>query len=150
MLWTAEAIENLKRLALEGRSASVIAAALGAASRNVVIGKANRIGSKLSGDGRASVPGGTPAGAYRAPLAAIPHPKPVGGEQNSAPALSVEPERKGAWTFAEAEVGEMRRARFEGNLKIPPPRALGPPRGGRLPPFGLSPAHGRTHFSAHS
>src|SRR5260370_42663969 len=95
MLWTAEAIENLKRLALEGRSASVIAAALGAASRNAVIGKANRIGIKLNGDGRASVPGGTPAGAYRAPLAAIPPPKTVGRAQNSPPPLSAETERKG-------------------------------------------------------
>src|SRR5260370_39518565 len=135
MLWTAEAIENLKRLALEGRSASVIAAALGAASRNVVIGKANRIGSKLSGDGRASVPGGTPAGAYRAPLAAIPPPQPVGGEQNSGPALSVEPERKGAWTFAEAEGGEMRRGGVGANSQI---GARGPPvqpASGGVPPL---------------
>ncbi len=59
MRWTAEAIETLIRLALEGRSASFIAAALGAASRNAVIGKANRIGVKLNGDGRASAPSGT-------------------------------------------------------------------------------------------
>src|SRR5260370_35490339 len=118
MRWTAKAIENLIRLALEGRSASVIAAALGAASRNAVIGKANRIGIKLNGDGRASVPGGTPAGAYRAPLAAIPHPKPVGGQQNSAPPPPVEPERKGAWTFAQAEVGEKGRARVDGIRQI--------------------------------
>ena len=56
MLWTEEAIEVLKRLALEGRSASVIAAALGAASRNAVIGKANRIGIRLNGDGRGCAP----------------------------------------------------------------------------------------------
>ena len=60
MLWTSEAVENLKRLALEGRSASVIAAALGAASRCAVIGKANRIGIRLNGDGRATAPAGTP------------------------------------------------------------------------------------------
>ena len=53
MQWTAEAVEDLKRLALEGRSASVIAAALGVASRNAVIGKASRIGIKLSGGGSA-------------------------------------------------------------------------------------------------
>ncbi len=90
MRWTAEAIENLIRLALEGRSASFIAAALGAASRNAVIGKASRIGVKLNGDGRASVRGGTPARAYRAPLAAVPH-KPVPGRQSFAPALSRDP-----------------------------------------------------------
>src|SRR5208337_443801 len=54
MVWTTEAIEVLRRLALEGRSATVIAAALGAASRNAVIGKANRIGVKLNGGGAGS------------------------------------------------------------------------------------------------
>ena len=86
MRWTAEAIENLIRLALEGRSASFIAAALGAASRNAVIGKANRIGVKLNGDGRASAPGGTSARAYRAPLAALLRAKPVPARQTFAPA----------------------------------------------------------------
>ena len=66
MLWTAEAVEDLKRLAFEGRSASAIATALGAASRNAVIGKANRIGIKLNGDGRAAAPGKTRARAHRA------------------------------------------------------------------------------------
>ncbi len=57
MLWTAEAVEDLKKLALEGKSASHISAALGVGSRNAVIGKASRIGIKLSGGGRASVRG---------------------------------------------------------------------------------------------
>ena len=52
MLWTAEAVEDLKKLALEGKSASHISAALGVGSRNAVIGKASRIGIKLSGGGR--------------------------------------------------------------------------------------------------
>ena len=51
MLWTAEAVEDLKKLALEGKSASHISAALGVGSRNAVIGKASRIGIKLSGGG---------------------------------------------------------------------------------------------------
>ena len=54
MLWTAEAVEDLKRLALEGKSASHIAAALGVGSRNAVIGKASRIGIKLNGGGGAA------------------------------------------------------------------------------------------------
>ena len=57
MLWTAEAVEDLKKLALEGKSASHISAALGVGSRNAVIGKASRIGIKLSGGGGASVRG---------------------------------------------------------------------------------------------
>ena len=51
MLWTAEAVEDLKKLALEGKSASHIAAALGVGSRNAVIGKASRIGIKLAAAG---------------------------------------------------------------------------------------------------
>src|SRR5271165_1341147 len=48
-MWTEQTVETLKKLALEGRSAAWIAAALGAPSRNAVIGKANRIGIKLNG-----------------------------------------------------------------------------------------------------
>jgi GcrA cell cycle regulator len=153
MLWTAEAIENLKRLALEGRSASVIAAALGAASRSAVIGKANRIGIKLNGDGRASLPGGTPTGAYRAPLAAIL--KPVPSMQTSAPALSrdsrVKPgeERKAAWTLAEAEVGEMRRVRFEEIREFACRWPLGDPRSGDFAYCGLKPAKGHSYCAGH-
>ena len=49
-MWTDAAIETLRQMALEGKSASTIAAALGAPSRNAVIGKANRIGVKLTGN----------------------------------------------------------------------------------------------------
>ena len=55
MQWTKEAVEVLKELALEGRSASKIAAALGSASRSAVIGKANRIGIQLNGGRGGSV-----------------------------------------------------------------------------------------------
>jgi hypothetical protein len=48
-MWTDAAIETLRQMALEGKSASSIAMALGAPSRNAVIGKANRIGVKLTG-----------------------------------------------------------------------------------------------------
>ncbi len=51
MLWTAEAVEDLKKLALQGKSASHISVALGVGSRNAVIGKASRIGIKLNGGG---------------------------------------------------------------------------------------------------
>ena len=55
-MWTEAAIETLRQLALEGKSASVIAAAIGAPSRNAVIGKANRIGIKLTGQAHCSAP----------------------------------------------------------------------------------------------
>ena len=86
MLWTEETIEILKRLALEGRSASLIALALGAASRNAVIGKANRIGIRLNGDGRGCARRSAPAGAYRLPSGAVPRPKPAPGEGSLAAA----------------------------------------------------------------
>jgi len=155
MRWTAEAIENLIRLALEGRSASFIAAALGAASRNAVIGKANRIGLKLNGDGRASVPSGTPARAYRAPLAAVPHSKPVPSKQNFAPDLFRNPrvkpgeERKAAWTFAESEVGEMRRVRFEEIRGFACRWPLGDPRSADFAYCGLKPAKGHSYCAGH-
>ena len=55
-MWTDAAIETLRQMALEGKSASAIAAALGAPSRNAVIGKANRIGVKLTGNVHCSAP----------------------------------------------------------------------------------------------
>src|SRR5277367_5546720 len=76
MLWTAEAVEDLKRLALEGRSASVIAAALGVGSRNAVIGKASRIGVKLSGGGGAAARGKGPPRAARAQWATAHYTRP--------------------------------------------------------------------------
>ena len=55
-MWTDAAIETLRQMALEGKSASTIAVALGAPSRNAVIGKANRIGVKLTGNIHCSAP----------------------------------------------------------------------------------------------
>jgi GcrA cell cycle regulator len=151
MLWTEEAIEVLKRLALEGRSASVIALALGTASRNAVIGKANRIGVRLNGDGRASAPGWAAAGAYRLPSAAVPRPKPALGEGNSARARSRDSreERKAAWAFVEAEVGEMRRVRFEDILQFACRWPLGDPKNGDFAYCGLTPAEGRSYCAGH-
>jgi GcrA cell cycle regulator len=159
MRWTAEAIENLVRLALEGRSASFIAAALGAASRNAVIGKANRIGVKLNGDGRASAPGGKSARAYPAPLSASSHLKPVPGKQNFVP-LSRDPPvpgsqsegrnaRKATWSFAGAEVGEMRRVRFEDIRGSACRWPLGDPRNGDFAYCGLTPAEGHSYCAGH-
>jgi GcrA cell cycle regulator len=152
MRWTAEAIENLIRLALEGRSASFIAAALGAASRNAVIGKASRIGIKLNGDGRASVRSGTPA-------RAVPH-KPVPGKRNFAPGPSRDPPvpglqrgdreaRGAAWTFAGAEVGEMRRVRFEDIREFACRWPIGDPGSGDFAYCGLKPAEGHSYCAGH-
>ncbi len=104
-MWTEAAIETLRQLALEGKSASTIAAALGAPSRNAVIGKANRIGIKLNGNVHYSAP--------RAPRPVTERPRrPASARTDSilwkaAVVPAVPRERKPAWLFAEAQVGEM-------------------------------------------
>jgi len=140
MLWTDEAVEVLKRLALEGRSASVIAVALGAESRNAVIGKANRIGIRLNGGGRASPTGGS---GYRA---SSDFSGPAPGPRNPA-SRRVETER--AWAFADAEVGEMRRVRLEEMREFACRWPLGDPASGDFAYCGLTPAAGRSYCAGH-
>ena len=109
-MWTDAAIETLRQMALEGKSASAIAAALGAPSRNAVIGKANRIGIKLTGHVHCS--------AQRAPRSVIERPRRPAiartealWKRASVPALPRE--RKPTWAFAGAEVGEMLKVGLE-------------------------------------
>ena len=147
MLWTAEAVDILKRLALNGRSASAIAAALGTPSRNAVIGKANRIGIRLNGS--ASAPAAAPSAVRRALLSALPRPVPRVGEQGSPPARPLEPERKAGWTFAGAEIGEMRRVRFEDIREFACRWPIGDPRSGDFAYCGLRPAEGRSYCAGH-
>ncbi|MFZ9950639.1 MAG: GcrA family cell cycle regulator, partial [Gemmobacter sp.] len=52
MSWTDERVETLRRMWLEGQSASQIAKELGGVTRNAVIGKVHRLGlSNRGGDG---------------------------------------------------------------------------------------------------
>jgi GcrA cell cycle regulator len=67
MGWTDERVEILKRLWLEGLSASQIAKQLGGVTRNAVIGKVHRLG--LSGRATPSQPSRP---AFRAPRPARP------------------------------------------------------------------------------
>ena len=154
MLWTVEAVEDLKRLALEGKSASSIAAALGVGSRNAVIGKASRIGIKLTGGGRAVMSGKTRAGAARAQWAVPRHP--VGAGDRSSTVLLARghrgacgDERRPAWTFGEAEVGEMRRLRFEEIRESVCRWPLGDPRSGDFAYCGLQPVEGQSYCAGH-
>src|SRR5665213_3612467 len=68
MGWTDERVEMLKKLWLDGHSASQIAKQLGGVTRNAVIGKVHRLG--LSGRATPSSP---PRPAFKAPRA----PRPV-------------------------------------------------------------------------
>jgi GcrA cell cycle regulator len=153
MLWTEEAVEVLKTLALEGRSASAIAAALGAASRNAVIGKASRIGIRLNGDGRASIGRGTQASAHGPQTATFGRPtlrlKSAPGKLTSAPALSRRLKRISAWSFADAEVGEMRRVAFEDMQGLACRWPLGDPTSADFTYCGLKSADGRPYCPGH-
>jgi GcrA cell cycle regulator len=157
MRWTTEAVEDLKRLALEGRSASVIAAALGAASRNAVIGKASRIGIKLNGGGPGSGRGKAQARAGRAQWDAIARPRPGTGKPHPARALEVIPGARprdgeasdAPWPFGEAEVGEMRRVRFEEMREFACRWPLGDPKAGEFAYCGLAPLRGHSYCAGH-
>jgi GcrA cell cycle regulator len=110
-MWTDAAIETLRQLALEGKSAGVIAAAIGAPSRNAVIGKANRIGIKLSGQTQSSVPRPPRSVTERPRRPAIARTDSPLWKRAVVPALPRE--RKPAWLFAEAQVGEMLKVGLE-------------------------------------
>jgi GcrA cell cycle regulator len=71
MGWTDERVELLKKLWLEGLSASQIAKQLGGVTRNAVIGKVHRLG--LSGRATPSQPARV---AFKAPRPARPAPSP--------------------------------------------------------------------------
>lgn len=141
MLWTDEAVESLRRLALAGMSASGIAAALGADSRNAVIGKANRIGVRLAGGRGGAAPSG---GGTRSSSAA----RPGSAVGRGAVPLQTR-DRRSTWIFADAEVGDMRRVRFadirEASCRWP----IGDPRAGDFAYCGLAPAHGRSYCAGH-
>jgi GcrA cell cycle regulator len=156
MLWTTEAVEDLKRLALEGRSASVIAAALGVGSRNAVIGKASRIGIKLSGGGPASVRGKTPSRARRSQWATAPYTRrsanDPGAEDAAAagdPQLPPESGRAAGRSLGVAEIGEMRRLRFEDIRDSVCRWPLGDPRSGDFAYCGLTPVGGQSYCAGH-
>jgi GcrA cell cycle regulator len=151
MLWTEEAVEVLKDLALEGRSASVIAEALGAASRSAVIGKANRIGIKLNG-GRGGGGARRDAGGYASSATGgygLPPACSRRAKLRPALSLSVVPERNAAWSFAEAEVGEMRRVGFEEIREFVCRWPLGDPMSGDFAYCGLKSANGRSYCAGH-
>jgi GcrA cell cycle regulator len=154
MLWTAEAVEDLKRLAHEGKSASNIAAALGVASRNAVIGKASRIGIKLSGGGgRAAASHPAPARAGRSQWTAAhpsrPNPDEHGSHAPAGRGLSPRQGRGAAWSYGEAEIGEMLRLRFEDIRESVCRWPLGDPRSGDFAYCGLAPAEGQSYCAGH-
>ncbi|MFZ8941507.1 MAG: GcrA family cell cycle regulator, partial [Gemmobacter sp.] len=68
MSWTDERVETLRRMWLEGQSASQIAKELGGVTRNAVIGKVHRLGlSNRAGSAAAPAPEKKPAKVETAP-----------------------------------------------------------------------------------
>jgi GcrA cell cycle regulator len=87
MSWTDERVETLKKLWLEGLSASQIAKQLGGVTRNAVIGKVHRLG--LSGRATPSQP---QRAAFRAPRPPRPVPPPaIPRRVEAAPAAAAPP-----------------------------------------------------------
>jgi GcrA cell cycle regulator len=158
MQWTVEAVEDLKRLALEGRSASHISVALGVGSRNAVIGKASRIGIKLTGDGgrRAGASPKPRSGSPRAQWASVAH-RELGARPGPSAILKVRPGSQigdlgvntTAWAFREAEVGEMARVRFDEMREFACRWPLGDPRSGEFAYCGLTSAKGQSYCAGH-
>jgi GcrA cell cycle regulator len=83
MTWTDERVETLKRMWIEGQSASQIAKELGGVTRNAVIGKVHRLGLSNRGPGTGAEAEGT-----EAPVAAAAAPEP---ELTPQPAPAPEP-----------------------------------------------------------
>lgn len=87
MGWTDERVALLRKLWLEGLSASQIAKQLGGVTRNAVIGKVHRLG--LSGRATPSQP---PRPAFKAPRAPRPAAAPQLAPRRVLPAVSAAPE----------------------------------------------------------
>ena len=146
-MWTDAAIETLRQMALEGKSASTIAAVLGASSRNAVIGKANRIGVKLTGNLHCSAPRasrpnhGAPATTrYRSHRGAL-------GKRASVPAIPRE--RKPSWVFADALVGDMLKVGLEEICEDACRWPLGDPTAEDFVYCGVQTAKGRSYCAGH-
>jgi GcrA cell cycle regulator len=146
-MWTEAAIETLRQLALEGKSASSIAAALGAPSRNAVIGKANRIGVKLTGNIHCLAPRAARPSTERPRRPAIARTdSPL---WNRAVVPAVPRERKPAWAFAEAQVGEMLKVGLEEIREDSCRWPLGDPTSEEFVYCGVQTAKGRSYCAGH-
>ncbi|RVT85844.1 GcrA cell cycle regulator [Rhodobacteraceae bacterium CCMM004] len=92
MSWTDERVEMLKKMWIEGQSASQIAKTLGGVTRNAVIGKvhrlglSNRAGSGTKDDSAAEAPSAAPAQPTAAAAeTAAPAPEPAAAAPQAAP-----------------------------------------------------------------
>jgi GcrA cell cycle regulator len=167
-MWTEQTVETLKKFALEGRSAAWIAEALGAPSRNAVIGKANRIGIKLNGGSHAGIGEGS---RLAPPSPAIPweRKRAIRAERrfgtvspsettrrpavlrakSRGRAISCVNGRAGSWDFEAAEVGEMQRIGFADIGKAQCRWPIGDPLQDDFAFCGLQVARGHAYCAGH-
>jgi GcrA cell cycle regulator len=145
-MWTDAAIETLRLMALEGKSASTIAAVLGAPSRNAVIGKANRIGVKLTGNIHCLAPRAARPSAGRPRRPAIARTESL-GKRAVVPAAPRE--RKPAWAFAQAQVGEMLKIGLEEIGESACRWPIGDPTSEEFAYCGIQTAKGRSYCAGH-
>jgi GcrA cell cycle regulator len=147
MNWTDERIATLTKMWESGATASQIADELGGVSRNAVIGKANRIGVKLSGNVNCSSPRAPRAVTERPRRPSIARTGSALWKRTAVPALPRE--RKAAWLFAEAEVGDMLKVGFEeiseGACRWP----IGDPTNEDFVYCGVQTAQGRPYCAGH-
>jgi len=113
MTWTDERVETLKRMWIEGQSASQIAKELGGITRNAVIGKVHRLGLSNRAPGAGEAEAGEPA----AEIPPVP-------EQVHAPPPPPEPDPEPEVAFDPAPVAP----------QVFVPRKLPVPAGMPLPP----------------
>jgi GcrA cell cycle regulator len=146
-MWTDAAIETLRQMALEGKSASTIAAVLGAPSRNAVIGKANRIGVKLTGNIHGLAPRAARPSAERPRRPAIARVDAPSWKRAAVPA--VQRERKPAWAFAQAQVGEMLKVGLEEINESACRWPIGDPTAEEFAYCGIQSAKGRSYCAGH-
>ena len=147
-MWTDAAIETLRQMALEGKSASSIAAVLGAPSRNAVIGKANRIGVKLTGNIHCSPRHDRRDRSRERPRRpAIARVDAPSWKRAAVPA--VQRERKPVWAFAQAQVGEMLNVGLEEITKALAAGRVGDPTSEEFAYCGIQSAKGRSYCAGH-
>ncbi len=163
-MWTEQSIESLRRFANEGRSAAWIAVALGAPSRNAVIGKANRIGIKLNGGQvRSNLEPPRPDTAWGPKrirssvedsrsdgrLGQSPRGRLVSRARSRVPAIPREKLRVDRWMYAKAEVGEMRRVALAEIAEVECRWPIGDPLQDDFAYCGLPIARGHTYCAGH-
>lgn len=130
MSWTDERVETLKRMWIEGQSASQIAKELGGVTRNAVIGKVHRLGlsNRNTGPTSEGEDNGAPAVAAPEPAAApaahVAEPAPV-VEPAGADVIEAVPETEPASEEAAEHVPAFRPQIIPAGQPLPPQPSVG-------------------------